>query len=199
MPNKDGTLTAMEQANIANLAVNINRASAKSRQALAQAAKIAAETNPQFKAAIQPWLDGDLKDALAEEQPKSEPKPEDKPLTRAEVQALLAEEEGTRRANSAKADHAAARQKLLDDGRFTADSIKALDSYIEDNGYQSLPIEHAVVLFQNDHPTPAQRPVTGAGDNMWQLPKAKDLLANPRKTGLERAYQVVDEMQRRRA
>lgn len=194
MPDATGKLTLTEQADLANLAMTINRAGPKARKALAVAIKTAHDDNPAIAASLKPYLDT-MKDALADEKPAKVDE-EEKPLTLKALREVLDEDEGKRRTLEAKSAREASRAKLVEDGRFTAESIKGFDEFVKQNGYEDMPVEHATILYAHEHP-PTSRPTIGAAEKTWQLPKNKDLLANPRKAGLEKAYQVVEEMRRR--
>lgn len=197
MPTRDGKLTPAEQAQLASLSWNINHAGPKGRSALARAIKTAMDENEKFAPHLKPFLE-QMKDVQLDDAPPPKPgEGDDKtPLTMKALDDVLTEREGKRRLDAEKERQKAARQKMIDDGRFTAESIKGLDEFIERNGYQALDIEHAAILYSHENP-PEPRGVIGQGDRIWELPRDKELLANPRKAGLKRAMKVVDEMRRR--
>lgn len=187
---KDGKLTPAEQAELSVLLMNINNAGKRGRKALALAIKEAAEENPAFAPHLKPYM-AQMQDVLDEKPPE---KPEDKPLTRKELEAWNEEQEGKRRVETEKEQQAAARQKLLAAGRFDAESIKGLDSFMEKHGYTN--VDHAAILYAHENP-PTARSTAGQSDRIWELPRDKELLKDPKRAGLKRAYQVVDEMRRR--
>jgi hypothetical protein len=190
MPTKDGKLTTAEQAELSALLYNINNSGKKGRKALKAAIEAAADENTAFAPHLKPYLDH-FKDVTDDVQALDA-----KPMTRAEIDALFEEREGKRRADEEKTLRASERQKLLDDGRFTAETIKGLDEFVTKNGYDNLSIDDAATLYAHNSP-PSTRPVIGQTDKMWELPKDKTLLSNPRRAGLQKAYAVVDEMRRR--
>lgn len=185
MPNPDGTLTAVEQGELSALTINLHRASPKSRKKLAEAIKQAHDDNPAFRPHLQKYLDqvkGDL------DEPANL---DDKPMTRREFSAAMAEDEGKRRENDAKRERVNQRQRLVESGKYTEESIKGLDAFAEEHGYTNY--DHAAVLYAHENPPDAGRPTIGSA-KQWEMPGGPEWRKNPRKMALNEAYKVVDEL-----
>ena len=187
MPDKNGKLTAQEQAELADLAIALAHNPETRGDVAALVRKAAADKRV---AGFVSSFD-DVKPATPKTQP--EPDPKLKPLTQADLDTRLAEDEGKRRTAREQEAQTAERQTLLESGRFTAESIKKLDEFMEQNGYSNY--EHAAIIFAHQNPPTGQRPTIGS--KVWTMP-AGDVVKDPRKTALNKAYQVVDEIVRAR-
>lgn len=179
-------LTPAQQAELADLMLALGH-SPKGRKQIAQLVREHAD-NPKIAQFIP-----NFSDIPADDPPPADPKL--KPLTQADLDAQFEAREGRRRAASEKQLQTEARQELLDSGRFTTESIKGLDSFMEDNGYSN--VEHAAVIYAHQNPPERQAPTIG-NSRTWELPGG-DIRKDPKKYALNAAYQVVDELRRGRA
>lgn len=184
-------LTAEQQAQLADLALTLAHGNPASRKAFAATVREAAK-DPSLAPHVQPFLD-DLKDTIDPVPAVVDPKT--RPLTQADLDARLQEDEGKRRTARENEAQQQQRQTLIDSGRFTADSMTKLESFMEENGYSNY--EHAAVIYAHQNPPEQGRPTIGAS-HVWEMPKG-DVIKDPKKTALNRAYQVVDEIRRARA
>jgi hypothetical protein len=188
LPDAKGNLTPAEQADLANLmlALGLNP---KARKDVAKLVRQHAD-DPRVKKFVDQFKD--VTDDPAPVDPKPVD-PKDKPLTQAQLDERFAEEEGKRREREAKAQRESSRQRLVESGRFTADTMKELDKFIEDNGYENLSYDHAATLYAAEKPPENQRPTIGSS-RVWEMPTDKEYLKNPKKAALNAAYKVVDEL-----
>ena len=187
MPDANGKLTPQEQAELADLAVALAH-NPETRGVVAEAVRKIGAKDKRVAGFVASF--DDVNPAM----PKVADDPKKKPLPAGDLDERFAAEEGKRRVASDKAQRAATRQMLLDSQRFTETSMTKLEEFMEANGYENY--EHAAILYAHENP-PTVRPQTGASHG-WQMP-AGDVLKDPRKTALDKAYVVVDEIRRARA
>lgn len=179
MPDAQGNLTPAEAAELASLMIRLGK-NPKSRKDVARIVRANAD-DPLVKKFVESFSD------VKDEDPK------DKPLTAKELDERLAEDEGKRRAAAAQREREASRQKLVESGRYTDESMKGLDKFIADNGYENLSYAQAATLYASENPPTSGHPTIGAS-KQWEMPTGKDWVADPRKKALSEAYKFVDEL-----
>jgi len=189
MPDAPKPLTPKQQAELADLALSLAR-NPKTRGQLAAAVR-AGSDDPIIKNFVGSFTD------VQEPRPAA-PAPSDdptkRPATMGDVQAALDEDRGKQRIAAAEDARKAQRQSMIDQGRFTPESMTKLEEFMTEHGYSNY--EHAAVLFAHENP-PTNTSMIGS-ERRWEMPTAKDLLADPKKVALNRAYQVVDEIRGRK-
>ena len=174
--------TPAQQAELADLIQALGGSGSKTRKQIAKLVREHAD-DPRVK----PFL-GRFPDIPAEEVTAD---PDDKPLTRKELAAALAEDEGKRREESEKRARAAQRQKLVESGRFTEEAMTGLDTFMKENGYENY--DHAAVIYAHENPPANARPTIG-NEKTWQMPGDAEWRKDPKKRALQEAYKVVDEL-----
>ena len=181
MPPKE--LTAEDKAELANLALAL--AHSPDRAVVAELVRKYGAKDPRIAPFVNSFAD------VVPGQNPTPPDPKKKVVTESDLDERFAAEEGKRRLAAEKRNKETVREELIESGRFTADTIKKLDEFMDANGYDNY--EHAAILYAHENP-PTARPNTGASHG-WEMPTG-DVLKDPRKTALMKGYQVVDELRR---
>lgn len=188
-------LTPAQQAQLADLALSLAHGSPETRRSLLATMKVEASKSKALAASLAPFIaDTEKLVAAAPLVSDDAPDPKAKPATVGDIEAMLAADEGKRRKANSDAAETAARQRLIDEGRFTAETIKGLDAFMEESGYSS--VEDAAILYAAKNPPASGRPQISSS-RAWDMPSG-DWAKDPKKTALNEAYKVVDELRGRR-
>lgn len=175
-------LTPAQQAQLSDLMLALGAKGAKTRKQIAALVRENAD-DPRVK----PFLN-EFPDIAAE---AAAVDPDDKPMSRKELTAALAEDEGRRREDAAKRERGAQRQKLVESGRFTEEAMTGLDAFMKENGYENY--EHGAVLYAHENPPANSRPTIGSS-KQWSMPDSAEYRKDPKKAALNKAYEVVGEL-----
>lgn len=181
MPDANGKLTPSENAELADLMIALGK-SPKARKDVAKLVRQHAD-DPRVKKFVESFSD------VTDENPPAE----DRPLTQRQLDARLAEDEGRRLAAAAQRERGSQRQELVESGRYTDDAVKGLDKFIADNGYENLSYAQASVLYAHENPPTNPRPTIGSS-KQWTMPGDAEWRKDPKKTALNEAYKIVDEL-----
>ena len=174
-------LTDAQKAELADLMLALGH-NPKSRKEVAKLIRAHAD-DPRVKAFVPSFADVKDDPAAAD--------PDDRPMTRKELKAALAEDEGVRREESEKRERAGQRQRLVESGRFTEEAMKGLDTFMQEHGYSNY--DHAAVIYAHENPPANARPTIG-NEKTWQMPGDAEWRKDPKKRALQEAYKVVDEL-----
>ena len=82
------------------------------------------------------------------------------------------------------------RAELVSSGRFTEDSVKQLDAYMQANGIGDY--KHGAVLYAHDNPA-ADRHAEIGNSRLWEMPKG-DWIKDPHGTARKTAHQAIGEI-----
>lgn len=89
---------------------------------------------------------------------------------------------------------ASEREALI--GQYNEDQIKAIEKIMLDRGLSSY--EDAAILYAHFNP-PTRPDIGGRPQQSFELPSDKDWLTNPKKKAVSTAFDVIDEIKRKRA